>query len=450
MTDYSLSPMEWLLLSASAALSLGMILNLYRKGDQVTFWSPPLFMAAIYLYYVVIGPALSLMVGDGLDRLVDMRPYYLPAWGAAFVGLASWCMGYYISSRRSRRAVPTRSVQINFVRLWRMGMLINVIALLAFVITSGLQAFRMINPLAALELPAGAGYSGPFANYFSLCINLFVLGCAILLLARLRGYGNWPLIIAWTAVAAGIYISIGFRYRLVLLSGAILFVYYLEQRRRPNLVLLGCLATVFVIAMGVIGNTRSYGRGLDLSRDQRTLSESFMDGFGEAGIFATSGAVIYHVPADRPFVGFEPVKQTLLMPIPTRLYNEKATDAYMVETLMTIYGEKVYVGAAYMFFAEFYQMFWWPGLVLAHLALGWMYGLLWVWYRRRPNEPFAILVYATAVPYLYWILSRGYLPLVAAVSCYSVLPAFLLYTFSKAFELKGQSDPNRALAYVRK
>ncbi len=121
----------------------------------------------------------------------------------------------------------------------------------------------------------------------------------------------------------------------------------------------------------------------------------------------------------------------MVMPIPSQLYPAKATNAYMVETLMTIYGPDAYQGAAFMFFAEVYQMFWWPGIVIAHVVLGWVCRWLWQWYRLREGDPLALIVYAAAIPFLYVLYSRGYLPQIVMIFCFSVAPAIALYRWPK-------------------
>ncbi len=426
----SLSFAEWAAFSANALICVVLLVWLYVSSDRVNFWSPPLFVAAIFLYYVVIGPLVARMFGDGVDRKVLMLPYYLPAWIGAGVGLVSWLAGYVLRGRSAKDIADARNAAApNFLaagEMWRLSITFNIVGMVSFILTNGLDVFRLVG-FTPPDILSRFIYSGSFSNYLGLAVNFLIPGCAILFLLRLRGFGNWRGVILWCAVAMITYTSLGFRYRLVLLASALMFVYYLCRRSRPNILLLLGGTTVFVVVMGFIGNTRTYGSGLEYSRNQQNMAGSLLSGFGEATIFATSGAVITHVPRDRPLVWAEPIIQSLLMPIPSGIYKSKASNAYMNQTLITIYGDLDYMGAAYMFFAETYQAFWWPGLILAHFSLGWLCRWLWEWYRARQQNPLALLVYASSAPFLYVVFSRGYLPQVCFLFAYSVLPAVALY-----------------------
>lgn len=432
MSD-SLGSIEWVLWALNALVCAGMLARCYLNRDVMALWSPPSFIGAIYAYYVVVGPLFARQFGGVMDRGVDMRPYYGIAWAAALVALLSWMFGYYVLRSHPRRSPREGAIWTDDAGLWRLGFVMNLVGLLAFLATAGLSGFRTLGITAADDPTlAEATYSGAFANYLTLAVNFLIAGSSVLFLARLRGRGSWFVFGVWMFIAVVIYVTLGFRYRLVLMTAGLTFIYYLHHRKRPNLIFLSLVATMFVVVMGVIGATRNYGQGLDLSRNTQSLGESFLSGFGEASIFGTSGAVLHHVPKDRPLVWADPIKQTLLMPVPSRFFPGKATNTYMLETLITIYGPDAYQGAAFMFFAEVYQMFWWPGIIVAHVALGWVCRWLWQWYRLRGGDPLALIVYAAAIPFLYVLYSRGYLPQIVMIFFFSVAPAIALYRWPKA------------------
>jgi oligosaccharide repeat unit polymerase len=202
--------------------------------------------------------------------------------------------------------------------------------------------------------------------------------------------------------------------------------------------------------MGEIGATRQYGMGLDLTRRSSSLSESVLHGFGEASIFGTSGAVLTHVPDDLGFVGFEPIVQAILMPIPAAFYPNKSSDAYLLGTLVAIYGRDAYAGAAYMSFAEWYLAFGWPGLIGFHVLLGLLFRWLWRWYLLRQRNPLALVVYASSVSYLYVVFSRGYFPQAVTLFSFSVLPGIVIYLWPQKCvfwapvrRVKGAHGPGR-------
>lgn len=441
--------LEIVLLLANAFVCVLMVGYCYSRREQREFWSPPLYVAAVYIYYVILGPGIAVAFGGTIDRGVDMRPYYTHAWTGALMALISWIIGYWAKGIKRKSLTVSAVVAVPPPKLWRIGLGLNVAGICAFGFTTGLATFSMINPFVGADEPTSIAYTGAFANYFGLAVNFLIPGVALLFLLRLRGYGHWWTVLAWLTVAAGIYTSIGFRYRLVLLAGGLAFIYYIHYRRRPNLIFFGSLATVFVAAMGFIGENRSYGRGLQLKDSATSFAESLIGGFGEAGIFGTSGAVLAHVPQDRPLVWGEPIIQTLLMPVPSRIFPAKNSNGYLVDTVIVIYGERGYEGAAYMAFAEWYLAFWWPGVVVSHFIIGWGSRWIWDWYRQRSQHPLALVVYASAIPYLYVVFSRGYLPQVAMLFVYTVLPAISLHWWTQRRAKANWMDANRFRLSVR-
>lgn len=420
------------MLGGNVTVTLGLLLFCYTRRDKMEFWSPPLFLAAIYVYYVILGPLLSVLSGATYDRLIDMREFYASGWTGALVGLVSWVIGYIARGGRRDPRPPMPSVMPTD-RLRKIGIGLNVSGMTAFLITAGISAIWLINPLAGADEPTGSGgYSGAFANYLALAVNLLIPGCLLLFLLWLRGGGGLWIVGLWTAVAMGIYTSLGFRYRLVLLAAGFSFIYYIERKTRPNLLLLAGVATTFIAVMGFIGNHREYGRGLRIEESQTSFAESLSVGFGETGIFATSGAVIDHVPEATPHALFAPLVQTVLMPVPSALFPGKATNGYLLEAIMTIYGPKNYEGAAYMLFGEWYLAFGWAGVILVYGLLGWACRFLWEWFSVRQSDPMAVVVYGASLPFIYVIMSRGYLPGVTMMFFYTVFPTIALYRWNRS------------------
>jgi hypothetical protein len=250
-------------------------------------------------------------------------------------------------------------------------------------------------------------------------------------------------------MTAGIYTSLGFRYRLALLAGSLYILYHLVRRIRPNLFLAAALCALLIFGAGYIGAGRNYGRGLDLATiESKSPTELFLTGLDEASIFWTSAGLLQAVPQDYPYVGFKPIINTLLFPIPSALFPAKDSADYLLGVLAVIYGSlEIALGAAFMGWAEWYLMGGWLGLIAMSALIGWAYRWLWEWFRPRHQDALAASFYAGAVCYQYVILSRGYMPQQAMLFAFTVLPLWVLYRWFHGREprLGGQPWPGTVL-----
>jgi len=235
--------------------------------------------------------------------------------------------------------------------------------------------------------------------------------------------------VLWLIAASGIYTTLGFRYRLALLFSGVLLVFYLARGRQPRAAVVIPTVIGLLGIAGLIGLTRSYGQGLDLTRTEGLgFWDLVLAGFGESGIFLTSGGVLSLTPTEIPYVGVTPLVNTLLFPIPAQLMPGKDSAGYLVDAVSVVYRSDVHSqGAAYLNYAEYFLMGGWPALIAGYLLLGWLCRRLWLWFLWRRQEPIAQVAYVCAVTYLYVVVSRGYLPQVVMLFCFTVLPLFFYY-----------------------
>lgn len=425
-------------LSFDEGLWLGLlllqILGLYgwcwsRSLQRLAWFQPPVVLSVVFLYYTVIGPLNALQQGNWIDRGVDMRYSFAIAWQGAAIAFASFLVGYGLLRQRLHQ--PSRSTSFDPLQAWRLGHNLNVSGMVLFALISGPRLLVLLNPFTARQaevLAAGLDF-GPFANYAGLAINLLIPGILLMTAAWIKLRRNPTELALWILAAAGIYTSLGFRYRLALLLSGMLILWFLARGRQLSaLIVIPSILFLLAIA-GLIGLTRSYGMGLDLTAiEGLSFWEIVLAGFSESNIFLTSGGVMTLVPVSIPYVGVTPLINVLLFPIPAALLHGKNSSYYLDQATAEVYGSHVHnAGSAFLNYAEYFLMGGWPVLIAGYVLLGWLCRRLWLWFFWRRHEPIAQVSYVCAVVYLYVVVSRGYLPQVVMLFFFTVLPIFVYY-----------------------
>lgn len=397
----------------------------FKKGYQFV-WSPLSIICIIFSYYCLLGPYQAVVNGNSFDRLVNMRQFYASSFWGALIFILSTILGFFVN--QSKKIIPhPHSYPISWLSYY--GKRLFILGFGLFTISTGGQIGNLINPLDA---EAVEQFGGGLANYLGLSLNFLIPGVTLLFIYYLKTKNGFLWFIVTFFLAVALFISIGFRYRLVLLICSMGISYYLLMRKRPNLLFLIPAIAFFIAFMGFINLTRRYGGGLDTSRLKNENSGTFYgSGLQEALIFQTSGAVIDFVPQKHPHVGFQPLLSTLIFPIPKVIYPEKNSFKYLKDTLDKIYGKGHSSGAAMLSYGEYYLAFGWIGIIFGGFLIGWIYKKLWLWYQLNWSNPFLVVVYAVTVSYLYVILSRGYLPQVTMLFFFTVFPAYFVLRLAR-------------------
>lgn len=408
-----------------------------RSRDPLAFFQPHLFLMAFMAYYLIGGPVDRLIQGDWSERGRDFRyavPYAL-AGGVVFYGTVSLGYNNLCSWRPLRRFAPAYSEQ----QAQLLGQLLCWIALIVSLVFRGSKFIAQLNPLTARStvLDAASGVDlGAFANYANNAVNLLIPGVLLLFACWVRQRRKLLSLVIWTLVAVGLFTTLGFRYRIVTLLVPMAMLWFLTRGRRPSLTLLSLGGLGLLLFAGIIGLTRAYGQGLDLTELQglslwELFIAAFSAGFAETHVFLITGAVIENTPGVYDFVGLQPLISTLLMPIPSALLPDKGAGAeYLFNALQYLFpigSENFANGAAFMGFGEYYLMAGWLSLVAMGLLLGFLLRCLWNWFSPRRKEVLAQVAYVCTCGYLYVVVSRGYLPQIVTLFAFGVAPLFVFY-----------------------
>ena len=185
--------------------------------------------------------------------------------------------------------------------------------------------------------------------------------------------------------------------------------------------------------MGLIGQTRSYGLGLDLLNSKVNFLVAFHGIFSEAKIFFTTGKVIELVPNELPYAGFKPIINAITSPIPSFFVENKNSADYVEKAFEAVYGSKQRsIGAAYMNFAEYYYMGGWLSVISCSALIGSLYKFCWKWFYSRRDELLAHVIYGTNLVFAYVLISRGFISQMIMLYFFTIFPIiFFYYKFSK-------------------
>jgi oligosaccharide repeat unit polymerase len=361
------------------------------------------------------------MSGNTDERLVEMRPYYAASFAGAFISLLFIYIGF-VFNRKKGKKIPSHPHQDELLSYY--GKWAFLLGFGLFAISTKGEVAGMLNPLDAESAPDRAG--GGFANYLNLSVNFMIPGVTLLFVYFIRtGKGFWWFLIPFV-IALGLYTTIGFRYRLILILGSVVATYYLTKRKRLSFVVAAGGIFLLITLMGIINITRRYSHGLDLNQLEGETSQTYYEsGMRESLIFQTSGAVITLVPEQYPYAGLEPIWSTLLFPVPSAIYPAKNSASYLFGFLDYLFGEYG-AGAAMMAYGEHYLAFGWLGIMTGGFLIGWFCRRLWNWFLANQNNPFVIVAYVLTVMYLYVVISRGYLPQVTMLFFFTVFPIFIV------------------------
>lgn len=420
---------QMLLFAISAIIVLIPVTN-WLKKDPVHFWSPLTMVSLVFFYYTVVGPYFAVINNDTYFRLLEHRPFFLIGWEISLIALISIIVGFQvITVPKYGERTTILYLPFNYARVGQILWIVTILGIIGLVGTGGLVSqLDVFNPSYGSSL---IGQGGAFRNYLMHSINLLVGAACLYLVATMNDKSKliWFFFILLFAVA--VFTRQGFRWRHIVLGMSLLAIFHLIKVKKINVIVLTVLAIVGVMAMGFIQSTRSYGRGLKVDTEQSVSGEDLLErGLGESSIFMTTSLLVAKTSLTDDYIGFDPIVQAIVMPIPRVLWPEKPSGDYLVKIrdLYSAAQDIAGAGAAILNYGEYYLMFGMPGLIIGCILLGIILKLVWRWFLLRRNNPLAIVAYAVFFSYIFVIISRGYLPQVFMLFMLTVFPLFWLFS----------------------
>jgi hypothetical protein len=390
-------------------------------------FEPMVLVTGLYFLYFVVGPLVRFSTDDMVFVGRNFEATYARGLVAVLVVVLSLWAGYAVpvGPRPGSMTAHRRPWDPEAAR--RMGWVVVALALVFMLLWARIAG----RSLGTFFLPGLFGSSGPAGDgpdipYLFLAIEWFTPALLVLIIAGgLRS--------AWSRVAAVmlitiVYVSIGFRYRVVILWIAFAMLLYLKAGRRPRLTMLVPAGVGAFLFVGWLAWARLFfrsgGASGGLSFD---LADVVQGGLSDTRIFETFAVVLQTVPQHVEYVGLDPLAYLFVLPIPRFLWPEKPLPLWLYDiggSIGTL--ESVSLGAAVPHFGEYYFMFGWPGMALGSFLFGMGVRWLWRWYQADPGDPWRQLLLAINTGFLFQAVIRGYLAQVFQEWCFIVLPAILV------------------------
>jgi len=385
-------------------VSLTIIIRNYTSKNQYEFWSPLTIVSLLYLYYVVINPISILVGGDVYYLGVNMKESANSSWIAAMLSYISILVGFSVFKKKNKRSLFNFNVNLKMLK--KSGIFLFFLGYSFWVYTRGIQinVFEVDNDREFV--------TDGLSMYFVMGISFLVASSCFLFIYYLKSdksKGKLFLFLIPLLITILTFITQGSRFRLVFLLLSLATIYYIINKKRPNPLIWVFYSIFFFIGMGVIEITRNYSRGLDINKlKDYDISEISSNAQNETKVFFFSGQVIDYVSKNNTYIYFEPFYTALLMPVPRALFPSKPDGKYLKDIQDAVLGDSS-MGAAFLFYAEFFYAFGWLGVILASFFLGFLIKYFWLNFLQNPENIIALISLALFNGFVFVIISRGYL-----------------------------------------
>jgi hypothetical protein len=422
--------MEWYFIAVLGLLCfVPLIANAFSK-KKLAFWAPITMFSVVMIYYAIVGPIKSIWDNDTYLRMIDHRPYFIYAWAGALLFALCFIVAYYVTP-----AKISRPIELNMKMFKKQVWICFSIGLGSFIVLKG---FGGLANVQFWEAQTGGGEAlldaGSFNAYLGNAFNFLIISApGFIFLFRKKQMGL-ILFVLMMFITIGLTISMGFRWRLVIMGFACLSAWYFSMNRKVKIIPLGILGIGFLVLMGIMEQSRSYGKGLDITRLKgQSLEGNLEHSLNESATFQASGLVMFYTGRLFPTVGMSPVIQSLVSPIPRKLWPNKPTGEHLwniEKVYMRSNGGRAGMGQAILGYGEYYMMYKWWGIVMMALFMGWFFAKTGKFSKDQTLtevHPWLFIFKVLSGAYLYVVISRGYTPQQFMFYFFTVFPAWYFY-----------------------
>jgi hypothetical protein len=425
MTDY------WLPLQIIIAIIIGVFVYQLSRQDRAEIFAPPVIVALTFSVYAVMAPWNALIDGTTYIFSLNAEPVYPVAWWMIVLFLIGFLIAYYQIS--TPPLTPSQPLPPD--ALGRLGSLVCLFSTGLYTLSQGIGFFLRLNPLQVrgLEVESSSLLSlGILTTYFAYSINFLIIGVLFLLAAALQK-DRWRIAaFGWAAFSIGLFVTAGFRWRVVVLMLSASMSFLLTKRRRFDY-RLALLAFGALVTVGAMGVNRQYGGGIDVeavasSYASGEIFKSILSSEAQS-VFNMTALVIDHIQRSDTYVGLlKPIQTVLITLIPRELLESKDTAQYIRDVFVDLFQDPIagQAGFAVLNVGEYYLIGGWPTVLLLGMLFGFLLRLLWNWYCSNRSDPFSTCLYCISSSFIYVWISRGFLPGIIILASFVFLP-FLVF-----------------------
>ena len=422
-----------------------------KDKNWINFFKPTTFFGVLIIFYCLLGPIFSSALEDGsiIYRGVNHREFYEIGLIASFLTYLSFQLGFnykkYFKIKKfgiyKLREYSIQTRDLLLIHNW--GERIILITFFFQFIKYGPSLISRI--LSINESATFTKYSGFLFTLFTSSVNFSIVGLLLLFIALLNGIKERTKFIFYFSITVGLFINLGFRYRLLLLFLPLILIYFFYQKIKPSLTILLSLLLSAILLFGFFQIARDYGEGVSFQKfqnrikitktDKTPLEYVFQSAFFDTNVFHTSAAIIYKTPKDYNYAGIKPIINAITLPVPRQLWPAKPSGEYIKGIYKKIYEGYLWeVGAANLGFAEYYLAGGWIALIITNFFIGVFFKKIWYEFLKNFNDPIAQLRYALYVSYMYIVFTRGYLLQLIYIYLSIFIPFyFFSYIWNKRF-----------------
>ncbi|ABM72585.1 Hypothetical protein P9515_13781 [Prochlorococcus marinus str. MIT 9515] len=424
---FSLNSSEIFYLIVLFIICIWELLKNYNDKKWFNFFKPTTLFGALVIFYCLVGPIITSGQQDGSIsyRGVDHREFYEIGLIGALLTYLSFQLGFNFKKyfKKEKFGInKLKGYQLGtkdylFIHKW--GERIILFSLFLQFINYGTSLLsRALNLYTLAEISSGGGGGGFASSWISSTVNFLIVGIVLLFICLLNGIKERTKFVFYLLTTISLYVSLGFRYRLFLLLLPLILIYFFYKKIKPDITLLLSLILSTLLIFGFIQISRNYGTGLNyelFSRKYSVTEQSVLEfvlksATFDTNVFHTSAAIIYKTPEEINYSGIKPIINTLTLPIPRILWQNKPKGEYLITAYRTIYDGFLWeVGAANLGFAEYYLAGGWIALITINFFLGLYFKKLWNEFLLNFNDPIAQIKYSLYLSFMFIVFTRGYL-----------------------------------------